>query len=302
MDAYTEGQVWVVLPVEVEFVGIVEVLDVAVGPPKCKANRSPALIGQPLTSVSRVTVSDFRAGRPVDASALLPGIANLLDPLLVGTTATYMRSDDAVYPPGLAAKLPRGTRVLVTDGAADWIVPPSTIRSLAQALGTAGTTGPGLRMLNGLDHYLHASGTPENDQPSPRPRSARSRTGRSPTQLRSSRPTNEVVRVSRCHKAATHGQLALANRISNQLMVNGADTATSYGLRVPMVSLGNWTMYEPGSTLGGPDALMSPCVSASLDTGNETVTVWDCPAPSVTRVKPTSRCGGTTTLLTGWAT
>ena len=28
----------------------------------------------------------------------------------------------------------------------------------------------------------------------------------------------------------------------------------------------------------------------------------DWPASSVTRVKPTSRCGGTTTLLTGWAT
>src|SRR6188472_3790612 len=87
--------------------------------------------------------------------------------------------------------------------------------------------------------------------------------------------------------------------IVDQLMVNGADAATSYGV---VLFLLIWTMYEPGSTLGGPDALMSPIVSASLDTGNETVTVFDCPASSITRVKPTSRCGGTTTLLTGWAT
>ena len=33
-----------------------------------------------------------------------------------------------------------------------------------------------------------------------------------------------------------------------------------------------------------------------------TCTVLDWPASSVTRVNPTSRCGGTTTLLTGWAT
>src|SRR6266576_3515965 len=78
--------------------------------------------------------------------------------------------------------------------------------------------------------------------------------------------------------------------VVDQLMVNGADAATSYGVVLLLLI---WTMYEPGSTLGGPDALMSPIVSASLDTENETVTFWDCPAASVTRVKPTSRCGGT---------
>ena len=78
-------------------------------------------------------------------------------------------------------------------------------------------------------------------------------------------------------------------------MVNGAEAATSYGV---VVFWFNCTTYEPRSTVGGPDALMSPIVSASLDTENETVTVLDCPAASVTRVKPTNRCGGTTTLLT----
>src|SRR5690348_1080256 len=85
----------------------------------------------------------------------------------------------------------------------------------------------------------------------------------------------------------------------DQLMVNGADAATVYGVVVFWFSC---TMYEPGSTLGGPDPSMSPGVSASCDVENETVTCFDCPASSVTRVKPTSRWGGTTTLLIGWAT
>jgi hypothetical protein len=41
----------------------------------------------------------------------------------------------------------------------------------------------------------------------------------------------------------------------DQVTVNGADTATSYGV---VVFLFSWTTYEPGSTVGGPDALMSP--------------------------------------------
>ena len=59
---------------------------------------------------------------------------------------------------------------------------------------------------------------------------------------------------------------------------------------------------SPARPSAEPDALMSPCVSASAETGNVTCTVFDWPASSVTRVKPTSRCGGTTTPLTGWAT
>jgi uncharacterized protein len=137
-----------------------EQLDAAVG----KATITAATEQQNISAVQQA-ISDFRAGRPVDTSGMLPGIANLLNPLLVGTTAAYMRSADAIYPPRLAAKLPRGTRVLVTDGTADSNVPPSTIGPLAQALTTAGTSGPGLRMLSGLDHYLHPSGSPQDDQP-----------------------------------------------------------------------------------------------------------------------------------------
>jgi uncharacterized protein len=137
-----------------------EQLDAAVG-----NGTITAAMAQQNTSAVQQAIGDFRAGRPVDTSDMLPGIANLLNQFLVGTTATYTRGADAVDPPSLAAKLPSGTRVLVTDGSADTKVPPSTIGPLVQALTGAGTSGPGLRILNGLDHDLHPSGTPENDQP-----------------------------------------------------------------------------------------------------------------------------------------
>jgi uncharacterized protein len=137
-----------------------EQLDAAVG----KGTITAATAQQNVSAVQQA-ISDFRVGRMVDTSGMLPGIANLLNPLLVGTTASYTRGDDAIYPPSIAAKLSRGTRVLVTDGTADSNVPTSTIKPLAQALAGAGASGPGLRVLNGLDHYLHASGTPENAQP-----------------------------------------------------------------------------------------------------------------------------------------
>ena len=55
--------------------------------------------------------------------------------------------------------------------------------------------------------------------------------------------------------------------------VNGADTSTSYGV---VVFLSSWTMYEPGSTVGGPAASMSPWLSASAETGKVTRTILDC--------------------------
>src|ERR1700682_3072687 len=82
-------------------------------------------------------------------------------------------------------------------------------------------------------------------------------------------------------------------------MVNGADAATLYGV---VSFLFSCTRYAPGSTLGGPDPLMSPCVSASAEAGKETCTTVDWWPPRSTRVKPTRRCGGTTTLLIGWLT
>ena len=111
-------------------------------------------------------ISDFRAGRPVDTSGLLPSVVSAVSPMiLTPTNASYTRTDDAIYVPAYAAKLPSGTRVLVTDGTADTKVPPSTIQPLVDSLASAGTTGPGLQTLDGLDHDLIPAGTQPNGAP-----------------------------------------------------------------------------------------------------------------------------------------
>ena len=59
------------------------------------------------------------------------------------------------------------------------------------------------------------------------------------------------------------------------------------------------TWYWPRSTARGPLPSMSPTVTASRETGNETCTVGDAPAASSILAQPTSRCGGASTVLTG---
>ena len=113
----------------------------------------------------RQAIADFRVGLPVVTDGMLPAVVNLLTPILLSdVNAAYVRSDDAVYPPSVAARLPHGTRVLVTEGTADQNVPPSTITPLVRALTAADATGPGLRMLSGVNHLLHPPGAANDDQ------------------------------------------------------------------------------------------------------------------------------------------
>ena len=112
----------------------------------------------------RHAIAAFRAGRPVDTSGLLPGIVRRLTPeLLTAENARYVRQGDAVHPLAAAAKVAPGTRVLVTAGTRDGNVPVSAIKLLALVLGGAGATGPGLRVLTGIDHFLHAAGASCNE-------------------------------------------------------------------------------------------------------------------------------------------
>ena len=109
-------------------------------------------------------IAQFRAGEQVDTTGLLPQIVQALTPeLLTPGNAKVARTDDEVSPPEAAAKVASGTRVLVTDGTADTNIPVSTITPLAQALTGAGATGPGLKVLSGINHDLHLTGTPDND-------------------------------------------------------------------------------------------------------------------------------------------
>lgn len=109
-------------------------------------------------------IAQFRAGQQVDTTGLLPQIVQQLTPeLLTPANAKVSRTDDEVSPVDAAAKVPSGTRVLVTDGTADTNIPVSTISPLANALSGAETTGPGLKVLTGINHDLHTQGTPDND-------------------------------------------------------------------------------------------------------------------------------------------
>ncbi|MFE3650935.1 serine aminopeptidase domain-containing protein [Streptomyces sp. NPDC057579] len=105
-------------------------------------------------------IADFRAGRPVDTSKLLPSVAAALDGMFGPVNAAFVRSDDAVYPPSAARSVAPGTRTLVTCGTEDTNVPCRTVPPLLSALAGARTTGPGLRVLPGIDHLLHPAGTP----------------------------------------------------------------------------------------------------------------------------------------------
>lgn len=121
---------------------------------------STALAERNRTGIDRA-ISAFRAGATVRTSDLLPWVVTGLSPLLLSrSNAKYVRSDDAVDPASAAAKIPSGTRVLVTDGTSDTNVPPITIQPLIDGLTRAGTTGPGLVVLPGLDHFLTQSGSP----------------------------------------------------------------------------------------------------------------------------------------------
>jgi uncharacterized protein len=109
-------------------------------------------------------IAQFRDGQQVETDGLLPQIVQQLTPeLLTPGNAKVARTDDAVSPVDAAAKVAAGTRVLVTDGTADTNIPVSTISPLASALKGAGTTGPGLKVLTGINHLLHTPGTGDND-------------------------------------------------------------------------------------------------------------------------------------------
>ena len=121
----------------------------------------------------RHAIGEFRAGRPVDTSGLLPDVVRRLRPgLLVAENARYVRQGDAVHPVAAAAKVAPGTRVLVTAGTRDASIPVSAIKLLAVVLAGVGTTGPGLQVLAGVDHFLHRLGH------APQRTRARSRSGR----------------------------------------------------------------------------------------------------------------------------
>ncbi|MFI9382567.1 alpha/beta hydrolase family protein [Kutzneria sp. NPDC052558] len=103
-------------------------------------------------------ISNYRADKPVSTAGMLPTIAQLFQTLLA--QGDFLRSDDAIYPPDVARRVPAGTRVLVTCGTADTNVPCDTTPPLLTAL-----RGEKLVTLTGIDHFFHPAGSPVNGQP-----------------------------------------------------------------------------------------------------------------------------------------
>ena len=136
-----------------------QILDAAV----TAGTLTPDAAARNATAMERA-IGQFRAGQPVAADGLPPEVARILEPeLRSAANARYVRTDDAVHPAQAAAGVAQGTRVLLTAGTRDTNVPMSAVRPLAAALAGAGTTGPGLRVLAGVDHFLHLPGTALND-------------------------------------------------------------------------------------------------------------------------------------------
>ena len=137
--------------------------EVGAAPPVAAGTLDPAVAAGNASGVRRA-IGEFRAGRPVDTSGLLPDVVRRLRPgLLVAENARYVRQGDAVHPVAAAAKVAPGTRVLVSAGTRDASIPVSAIKLLAVVLAGVGTTGPGLKVLEGVDHFLHLTGTARNE-------------------------------------------------------------------------------------------------------------------------------------------
>jgi hypothetical protein len=109
-------------------------------------------------------IGQFRAGQSVNTAGMATPVAQMISPFLVmNTQPAYLRTWDLIRPVALAAKINRGTRVLVTDGTRDINVPPTTIQPLVRALTSADVTGPGLRTVQGTDHDMHLASQPDNN-------------------------------------------------------------------------------------------------------------------------------------------
>jgi uncharacterized protein len=104
-------------------------------------------------------ITALREHRPVDTTDLLPPLAQLFQ-AFQGPSSRFVLSDDAVYPPAIAATLRPGTRVLLTCGTNDPQVPCATTDALTAALRRAHVGGPGRVPLSGVDHLLHDAGDP----------------------------------------------------------------------------------------------------------------------------------------------
>lgn len=123
----------------------------------------PAAQARTSTPATARAISQFRAGKHVDAAGMAPPAIAILGALVNPPNTRYARTWDAIDPVAIAGKVRNGTRVLITDGTRDTNVPPNTIGPLMRALTSTGITGPGLRTLQGTDHDMHLASQPDTE-------------------------------------------------------------------------------------------------------------------------------------------
>lgn len=109
-------------------------------------------------------VVSLREHRPVETTDLPSAIARLFE-AFQGTNARFVESDDAVYPPNVAAALRPGSNVVLTCGTNDAQVPCVTTAPLTAALRHAHAGGPGRVVLSGVDHLMHDADRPNTLAP-----------------------------------------------------------------------------------------------------------------------------------------
>lgn len=109
----------------------------------------------------RAAIVDFRTRGSATTAGMSQPVAAIFESVVNPTDAAYEREDDRVVPANYAAKVARGTKVLVTDGTRDPNVPPSTIDPFMRALRQAHVGGPGLKLLQGTDHDMHLASQPD---------------------------------------------------------------------------------------------------------------------------------------------
>lgn len=106
-------------------------------------------------------ITSLRASRPGSSTGISPLAMKILGRVVNEPNTRYVVSWDAVDPTALAADVPAGTRVVVTDGTRDASLGAGPMAPFLEALTTAGVTGPGLRVISGADNQLEPPGESE---------------------------------------------------------------------------------------------------------------------------------------------
>lgn len=126
-----------------------------------RAGALTSAAGRQNSRLVHAQIVSFRTTGTATTSGMAPRVARASTSVINPNNAAYARSDDELVPATYAAKLPSSTKVLMTDGTRDSKIPPSSTGPLVSALRRAHVSGPGYRLIKGIDHDLHLADRPD---------------------------------------------------------------------------------------------------------------------------------------------